>query len=49
MIDLIVEHQGRVVDTVGDSLLAEFASAVQAVRSAVAVQRELLRKAGLPE
>ena len=44
MTDLIAEHQGRVVDTVGDSLLAEFGSAVQAVRSAVAMQRALDRR-----
>jgi adenylate cyclase len=44
MTNLITEHQGRVIDTVGDSLLAEFGSAVQAVRSAVAVQRALDRR-----
>jgi adenylate cyclase len=41
---LIDEHQGRVVGTAGDSLLAEFGSAVQAVRAAVAVQRALERR-----
>jgi TolB-like protein/class 3 adenylate cyclase/Flp pilus assembly protein TadD len=41
---LIEEHQGRVVAVAGDSLLAEFGSAVQAVRSAVAVQRALDRR-----
>ncbi len=41
---LIDEHQGRVVGTAGDSVLAEFGSAVQAVRSAVAVQRALDRR-----
>jgi len=44
MTDLIAEHQGRVVGTAGDSVLAEFGSAVQAVRSAVAVQRALNRR-----
>src|ERR1700752_1892289 len=44
MTQLIEEHQGRVVGTAGDSLLAEFGSAVQAVRSAVAVQRALERR-----
>jgi adenylate cyclase len=44
MTDLIKEHQGRVVGTAGDNLLAEFGSAVQAVRSAVAVQRALDRR-----
>jgi len=43
------EHRGRVVDSPGDNLLAEFSSAVYAVRSAVAIQRELAaRNAGLP-
>jgi len=41
---LIEEHQGRVVSTAGDGLLAEFGSAVQAVRSAVAVQQALARR-----
>jgi adenylate cyclase len=44
MTQLIEEHQGRVVGLAGDSMLAEFASAVQAVRSAVAVQRALDRR-----
>jgi adenylate cyclase len=44
VIQLVEEHQGRIVATAGDSLLAEFGSAVQAVRSAVAVQRALDRR-----
>ncbi len=45
----IVQHQGRVVDSPGDNLLAEFASVVQAVQCAVAVQRDLARRnADLP-
>lgn len=35
------QHRGRVVDAVGDNLLAEFASAVDAVACAVAIQAEL--------
>ena len=38
---LIEQHHGRVVDSPGDNLPAEFASAVDAVKSAVAIQREL--------
>ena len=41
---LVEEHQGRIVVTAGDSVLAEFGSAVQAVRAAVAVQRALDRR-----
>ena len=41
MTELVEQHHGRVVGTAGDSVLAEFASPVQAVRSAVAVQRAL--------
>src|SRR5262245_61871524 len=41
MTTLIEQHRGRVVDSPGDNLLAEFASAVDAVQCAVAVQREL--------
>jgi adenylate cyclase len=41
---------GRVVGTAGDSLLVEFASAVAAVESAIAVQRGMAeRNAGLPD
>ena len=42
--ELIVEHNGRVFGTAGDSVIAEFASAVQAVRAAVAIQRALHRR-----
>jgi class 3 adenylate cyclase/DNA-binding CsgD family transcriptional regulator/tetratricopeptide (TPR) repeat protein len=35
----ITEHRGRIVKTTGDGLLVEFASVVDAVRCAVAVQR----------
>ena len=45
----IKEHRGRVVRTMGDGLLVEFASVVDAVRCAVDVQREMaLRNADLP-
>jgi adenylate cyclase len=37
----IAEHHGRVVKTTGDGLLAEFASVVDAVRCAVAVQQAM--------
>jgi adenylate cyclase len=37
----IQKHQGRVVGTAGDSVLAEFASVVDAVRCAVGIQEEL--------
>src|SRR5262245_56012397 len=41
--DLIAEHGGRIFGTAGDSFIVEFASAVQAVRAAVALQRALSR------
>jgi len=44
------EHQGRIVKTTGDGLLIEFASAVDAVQCAVAVQQAMAeREAGMPE
>ena len=47
--DLIGEHAGRIFGTAGDSIIAEFSSAVQAVRAAVAIQRSLHRhNADLP-
>jgi TolB-like protein/class 3 adenylate cyclase len=49
MATLIHKFRGRVVDSPGDNLLAEFASVVDAVQCAVEVQRELAeRNAGLP-
>src|SRR6185295_12430831 len=43
-------HGGRVVDTAGDSILAEFPSAVEAVASAVETQQEFAtRNAQLAE
>jgi len=48
--DLIKQHRGRVVDSPGDNLLAEFASVVDAVQCAVATQKELqARNTELPE
>ena len=50
MADLIKQHRGRVVDSPGDNLLAEFTSVVDAVQCAVSVQKEFqARNAELPE
>jgi adenylate cyclase len=50
MSDLIMKHRGRIVDSPGDNLLAEFGSVVDAVRCAVALQKELYaRNAELAE
>jgi adenylate cyclase len=47
---LIQQHNGRVIDSPGDNLLAEFASIVDAVQGAVAVQKEIsARNDELPE
>jgi TolB-like protein/class 3 adenylate cyclase len=49
MAALIQKYRGRVVDSPGDNLLAEFASVVDAVKCAVEIQRELAeRNAKLP-
>ena len=51
---LIAEHRGRIANTAGDSVLAEFPSAVDAVQCAIAVQEALAsansgyRRAGAP-
>jgi class 3 adenylate cyclase len=42
--ETIRAHGGRIVTTAGDSVLAEFASPVQAVRAAIEIQRALLRR-----
>jgi adenylate cyclase len=44
MASLIKQHRGRVVDSPGDNVLAEFSSVVDAVQSAVAVQNEIQTK-----
>jgi adenylate cyclase len=50
MATLIKQYKGRVVDSPGDNLLAEFSSVTQAVNCAVEIQRELAeRNAELPE
>ena len=50
MSTLIIQHRGRVIDSPGDNLLAEFTSVVDAVQCAVAVQKEFqARNAELPE
>ncbi len=48
--ELVREHGGRVFGSAGDGLIAEFPSAVQAVRCSVEIQRRLLRHFGdVPE
>jgi adenylate cyclase len=47
---IVQKHKGRVVDSPGDNILAEFASVIDAVGSAVEMQEELrIRNAELPE
>ena len=41
MKDVIKKHSGRVVKTIGDAIMGEFASAVNAVKAAKEIQREL--------
>ena len=41
MSDLLQQHRGRMVGSPGDNNLAEFASVVDAVQCAVAVQKEI--------
>lgn len=48
--ELAAAHGGRVVDSPGDNILAEFGSAIDAVRAAVGMQEKLAAcNAGLPE
>ncbi len=47
---LVEQHRGRVVDFTGDNLLAEFPTAIDAVRGAVSIQRVIsARNADLEE
>ena len=46
----IAAHRGNIVKTTGDGLLAEFASVVEAVESALEIQRSMAeRNTGEPE
>jgi adenylate cyclase len=46
----IAKHHGRIVRLMGDGLLAEFGSIVEAVECAVAIQNEMAeRNAGIPQ
>ena len=48
--ELIARHRGRIFTTAGDSVMAEFASAVEAVRCAGAIQEAIERRdADLPQ
>jgi len=48
--DVVQKYRGRVVDSPGDNILAEFASVIDAVSSAVDIQQELKTKnAELPD
>ena len=44
MSNCIEQHNGRVVDSPGDNMLAEFASAVDAVQCAVEMQKQLKKE-----
>ncbi len=47
---LVREHRGRLIDSTGDNLLAEFASVVDALRCAWDIHKEIkARNSGLPE
>jgi adenylate cyclase len=47
---VIAAHRGRIVKTTGDGVLVEFASVVDAARSAVEVQRKMAgQNAGVPQ
>ena len=48
--DLVQQYRGRVVDSPGDNILAEFASVVDSVNCAVEIQRDLaVRNTELPD
>src|SRR5215510_9251258 len=44
VLPMISEHGGRVIDTAGDGILAEFASVVNAVECAIAIQRTMAER-----
>jgi adenylate cyclase len=44
--ELAARHGGRIVNTVGDAILAEFASSVDAVRCAIEIQESIRARNG---
>src|SRR5262244_2244944 len=47
ILPMIVEHGGRIIDTAGDGILAEFSSVLCAVRCALEIQKTMVaRNAG---
>src|SRR6516164_1406461 len=44
VLPMIEEHGGRIIDTAGDGILAEFSSVVNAVECAVAIQRTMAQR-----
>ena len=50
ILPMITEHGGRIIDTAGDGILAEFGSVVNAAECALAIQRTMAqRNAGVEE
>ena len=50
VLPMVSEHGGRVIDTAGDGILAEFGSVVNAAECAVAIQRMMAeRNAGVED
>ena len=45
----IASHRGRIVKTTGDGMLVEFASAVDAVRGAIEIQRGMAEQNSVPQ
>ena len=49
MDSLVVAHRGRVVNSVGDSVLAEFSSVIDGIEAAIEIQRDIAAAAsGIP-
>ena len=44
VLPMINEHGGRVIDTAGDGILAEFASVVNSVECAIAIQKTMAER-----
>jgi adenylate cyclase len=50
VLPMITEHGGRIIDTAGDGILAEFGSVVNAVECAAAIQKAMMtRNAGVED
>src|SRR5215831_9249646 len=49
ILPMIAGHSGRIIDTAGDGILAEFGSVLEAVKCALAIQKTMTERNAMAE